>query len=133
VKEKGAAVVVPVYMLEHSGVWLRTSDFNDPWDSGQVGFAYVTNEDIQREFGKINSETTAKARANLEGEVETYGQYLGGDVFGFRHYKVNYCPSCAKPEEEEIDSVWGFYGTVKESGMLDHLDDATKKKLLKLL
>ena len=30
-------VVLPVYLLDHSGLSVSTTDFNDPWDSGQTG------------------------------------------------------------------------------------------------
>jgi hypothetical protein len=40
----------------------------------------------------------------LKGEVETYDQYLRGDVYGYRVFKVE------NGEEEELDSCWGFYG-----------------------
>lgn len=47
----------------------------------------------------------------LKGEVETYDQYLTGDVYGYKVFKVE------NGEEEELDSCWGFYG--QEDCMLE--------------
>src|SRR5574344_1075922 len=29
---------LPLYVYDHSGICMSTTDFNDPWDSGKVGF-----------------------------------------------------------------------------------------------
>jgi hypothetical protein len=100
-KEKGAVVILPVYLYDHSGLRMSTGDFHDRWDSGQVGYIYVTKEDIVRKYGKDTPENREKARNVLKREIETYDQYLTGDVWG---YKVT------DPKGEELDSVWGYYG-----------------------
>lgn len=37
--------------MDHSGLAMQTTSFNDPWDSGQVGWIYVSKEDALKEFG----------------------------------------------------------------------------------
>lgn len=37
-----AAVVLPLYLYDHSGITINTTGFSCPWDSGQVGFTYAT-------------------------------------------------------------------------------------------
>jgi len=34
-------VLLPLYLLDHSGLSISTSDFCDPWDSAQVGWIYT--------------------------------------------------------------------------------------------
>jgi hypothetical protein len=55
----------------------------------------------------------------LKNEVETYDQFLTGDVYGYRVFKVE------NGEEEELDSCWGFYGEdecIDEGkGIMDYL------------
>jgi hypothetical protein len=95
-------VLLPLYMYDHGNVSLSTGSFSCPWDSGQVGYVYVSKEDVITEYGDWTAETVAKATKCLEGEVETYSQYINGDVYGY----------IIKNEElEEIDdgSCWGFY------------------------
>ena len=66
----------------------------------------------------MNKNIIKKAEEALRAEVETYNQYLTGDVYGFRQFKINKnpkkCPTCehiVEEKETEIDSCWGFYGS----------------------
>lgn len=98
----GAVVVVPLYLYDHSGISMSTGSFigraqHAEWDSGMVGIAWITRDVCEREF---NGDVEA-ARKCLEGEVETYDQYLTGDVWG---YVVE------TPAGDHLDSLWGIYG-----------------------
>ena len=95
-KASGAAVLLPLYLYDHGGITINTKGFSCPWDSGQVGFIYLTKEDLKKEFGGDKQ----RAQQCLESEVEAYDQYLTGDVWGYRIFKG----------EEEVDSCWGFFG-----------------------
>jgi hypothetical protein len=63
--------------------------------------------------------------------METYDQYLRGDVYGFVLTKTvkqqDKCPHCGEiireyEVEEEDDSCWGFYGDcLEENGILDNI------------
>lgn len=44
-------IMLPLYLLDHSGLAMKTTSFHDPWDSGQVGWIYVSKEDALKEFG----------------------------------------------------------------------------------
>lgn len=101
-KKEGKLIALPLYLYDHSGITMSTGPFSCPWDSGQVGFIYVTLEKARAEFGKklISKTMQAKLKGYLESEVKTYDNYLTGDVRG---YKVS-------KDGEETDSCWGFYG-----------------------
>ncbi len=96
------AVCVPVYVYQHGGTCIRTSPFSCPWDSGPLGYAFITKERAREEFGwkRITKEREEQLAKYIEGEVETFNQYVSGDVYGF----------ITKKGDEEIDSCWGFYG-----------------------
>lgn len=98
--EYDAAVILPVYMYDHSGIALSTSPFSCRWDSGQLGLIYATHEDLKREYGK-QPVPVADVIEILKGEVSTYSQYLNGDVYG---YVVE------DESGEHLDSCWGFIG-----------------------
>jgi hypothetical protein len=50
----------------------------------------------------------------LEGEVETFNQYLNNDVYGF---------TIEDEEGNVLESVGGFYGDdFAENGMVGHID-----------
>lgn len=67
----------------------------------------------------------------MEGEVETYDQYVRGNVYGYiltkKVIEQEKCPHCGEvireyEDEDEIDSCWGFYGDcLEENGILDNL------------
>ena len=88
----------PLIAYIHSGVALslqRGYPFNCPWDSGQVGWVFVAK-------GKGKTAITREiAEKQAESLVETWNQYLSGDVWGF---------VIEDEDGDHIDSCWGFYG-----------------------
>lgn len=116
------AVILPLYLYDHSGLIIRTYPFSCPWDSGQVGWIYATHEKIKEEFGKINEETLKKTEEILRTEVKEYNHYINGDVYGYVLQRIKVCPQCNQEVIEEIDSCFGFYGDwddLKENGLPD--------------
>lgn len=103
-KETNAEIILPLYLFEHSGMTMRTTPFNDPWDSGQVGFIYATRETILQDMmvKTITAKTRQQVTENLESEVEEYDSWLKGEAYG---YVVT--PSDKRVEPE---SCWGFVG-----------------------
>jgi hypothetical protein len=99
---KKGDIVLPVYMYEHSGIAIATTPFNCRWDSGLLGFAVVRKEKIIKEYGKNTKKNREIATKVLEGEIETYNQYLQGNVYGFK---------LKDKDGNELDSCWGFYDT----------------------
>ena len=102
--KKVIGAMLPLYLYDHSGITMNTTGYSCPWDSGMVGFIYITKEKIRKEYGwlRISKKRKEKIEVYLKGEVETYDQYLTGDVYGFRITDTD--------TEEEVDSCWGFYG-----------------------
>ncbi len=100
-------ILLPVYIYDHSGITISTGPFHCPWDSGQVGFIYVSKEKVRKEYGwqRISKQRAERIEGYLKGEIKTYDQYLTGDVYGF---VVELEGACGGVIEE--DSCWGFYG-----------------------
>jgi len=100
-KELKAAVILPVYMYDHSGITINTTGFSCPWDSGQIGFIYATKKNILDNWGGkiLTPKLREKAMNLLKGEVETYDQYLRGDIYGY----------VVEKDGKQVDSSWGFY------------------------
>jgi len=94
------ALVLPLYLYDHSGITMSVKPFSCPWDSGQVGFVYVTKTKLLKEFGagSLTDDVLEKGRRVLEAEVVAYDQFLCGDVWGY------------VLEGEECDSCFGFFG-----------------------
>lgn len=130
------AIILPLGLYDHSGITMyvgKHAHTFDPggWDSGQVGWIYVTREKIKKEYGEHGGRTDEEIIEYLEGEVKTYDQYLRGDVYCFRMVKpvtttwVNKQTGEEVDEttEEQLDSCGGFFGTDwKENGLYDQAD-----------
>lgn len=97
-------IMLPVYMYDRSGVTLNTTGFSCRWDSGQVGWIYVSIADVKKQYGWKNMSQKRREliKTYLRGEIETYAQYLEGDVWG---YVIT-----DDVTEEIVDSCWGFFG-----------------------
>lgn len=121
-------ICYPVHLYEHSGTSISidyTYPYNCRWDSGTIGFAIVTKEDIRKNFGikRVTKEYIDKADRILKGEVEVLNQYVMGEVYGF---------IVEDEEGNHIDSCYGFYGSdFEENGMMDYLDEELVAELTK--
>ncbi len=101
---------LPLYLYDHSGITMSTGSFASRWDSGQVGFIYITKKKVREMYGWkiVTKERKEKLYSYLESDVKTYDQYLTGEVYG---YNV----------EEIGNSCYGYYGDV---GIEDAITEA---------
>lgn len=125
---------MPIYMYDHSGITVATHPFSCPWDSGQIGFIFITKEKIKKEMchvGKIlpdkshklteikrvTKKVLTRTEEMLESEVVTFDQYLRGDVYGY---------IIEAPDGSIFDSCYGIYGLdecIKEAKSMLGSDD----------
>ncbi len=125
IRKENPAVILPLYMYDHSGITIKTTPFGDRWDSGQIGFVFATKEAVRKEYGikRVGKKHIEQATATLLNEVEVYDQYIRGDVYRFE---------ILDEKDEQLDSCGGFYGDdYKTNGMIDHLEDNELIELLK--
>lgn len=123
-KTLDAAVCIPIYMYDHSGITINCDGFACPWDSGQVGYIYVTKQTLRDQYSvkRVSQELIQKAEKILRREVHLMDQYITGDVYGFQVIKRSYDQN-NQINEHIIDSCSGFYGeNMEENGMLDYID-----------
>lgn len=103
IKSKNAGAILPLYLYDHSGITISTSPFSCRWDSGQIGWAWISKAGILEEHSKrkyLTRKLKAWAEELIRKEVETYDRYLTGDVWGWE----------IKDEDGEIlDSCWGYF------------------------
>lgn len=129
------SIVIPVYLMDHSGLSLSVHDFkaSDPsgWDSGQVGFIYCTPQKLIKEYGADNLTNRETATGCMKSEIEEYAQYLRGEVWGFVVEDWDGCEHCGRGERIPVDSCWGFIGeTLEETGIGTYADGwATPEEL----
>jgi hypothetical protein len=100
-------IFLPLYLYDHSGISISTSSFvgrshHGDWDSGQVGYIYISKKQAVKEWGnKLFTKKVEEKTVNyLVNEVKTYDDYLTGNVYGFIIEDQN---------GEMLDSCWGCY------------------------
>ena len=109
----------------HSGVHLTLGNVrfaydSGGWDTSHVGAVFCA---------KSEWKTVKKAEKFAEGLIESWNQYLSGDVYGF----VVEGPDVENAGSgSDIDSCWGFYGLeyAKEEGLAiaKHFAEERRKK-----
>lgn len=119
------AVIVPLFMYEHSGIAFSTGrgyPFNCPWDSGQLGVLFTDelptrwDEKAQGWLPAANEVERQQGTMKLiQAVVEEMNNLASGNVWG---YVVR------NPEGDEIDSCWGYVGSDRDDGLLSAARDA---------
>ena len=84
------AIILPLFLYDHSGITMNTTGFHCPWDSGQVGFIYATLKSIREEYSvkRVSSSLRQRVSEQLKAEVATYDNYLTGNSFGYTITKI---------------------------------------------
>ncbi len=102
----------PLYLYDHSGLSISTGAFSCPWDSGQIGFAFVTFDTIRKETGckAVKAKQFQWAQSRIDAETKTYDDYLRGNVYGWITEIATEWDSGIASEWEELDSCSGYYG-----------------------
>jgi len=116
----GKVVMLPLYLYDHSGITMSTSRFSCSWDSGKVGFIFVSKAKLKTEYGwsRMSKARLEKVYSYLQGEVETYDTFLRGDVWGFQVVE----------DDEVVDACWGFFGSDPlTNGVIDHLQGRARE------
>lgn len=93
---------IPVYAYIHGGVTINTTGFSCGWDSGLVGYIYVSKDKVRSEFSVKNLSSKLKGQVLevLKAEIEEFDNYLTGEVYGYD----------IVDNGQVIDACWGFYG-----------------------
>ena len=103
-KQEKIAVILPLYLYDHSGITIRTTPFSCRWDSGQIGFVWITKETAKKELGikYFTKKALQRVKDLIKAEVSTYDDYLTGNVYGYE---------IVKPDNDNvIESCWGYFG-----------------------
>ncbi len=104
IENEGEVVILPLYLYDHSGITISTSPLDCRWDSGQVGFIFVSKYKIKKE-----GIDETKVEEYLKGEIETYDKYLTGEVYCYEVYEIE---TCDKGHEHKtlVECCGGYFG-----------------------
>jgi len=116
IRKENVAVILPLYLYDHGNITISTSPFGCRFDSGQIGFIFISKEKVLKEFGgKIVTKKLKERITNyLISEITEYDKYISGEVFEFKVIDTI--------TNEEIDSCCGFLGDTPDNGIYDYLN-----------
>lgn len=98
---------LPVFGYSHGGLTIATTPFNCPWDSGFIGFVYITPDQLkawQPTWKNLTKKRRESIKEWLKADVNLWDDYFNGRVYGFTITESH------EEYEKEIDSLWGIYG-----------------------
>ena len=140
-----------LWLYDHSGLTMscgaRTGQYDDRWDSGQVGWIILTKEQVMNEVGTeyVLDENGERIRVEHihEGQPSTWSymtrpltddtwrrravEIMEGEVKEYDQYLTGEVYGyilfrLVDDDWEKIDSCWGFFGSkLEENGMLDQV------------
>lgn len=98
-------IALNIYLYDHGGLTVSSSPFSCPWDSGLFGIVAVSIEKVKKEYGwkLLTKSRRRKIEKYLQGEIDTYDQYLRGEVYRYQITPIGDC-------DDVLDSCWGYYG-----------------------
>lgn len=107
-RDRGATVILPLGLLDHSGISMYVGAGAHPqdsggWDSGQVGVIYTTAERVKQVMGEDLSEEQVVEM--LRQEVTRYDAYLTGMLY---RYEI-------LDGDGDIEDSCGTYYTAEEA------------------
>jgi hypothetical protein len=119
-ENEGEVVILPLYLYDHSGITISTSSFSCRWDSGQIGFIFVSKHTIKKE-----GIDETKVEEYLKSEVETYDKYLTGENYRYTIYEIETCS--LGHEHKNVVECCGSYLSEEEcesegQSVLQHLE-----------
>jgi hypothetical protein len=135
-----SAIKLKIYLYDHSGITIKAAEsnpFSCPWDSGMIGYIWISREDAKKEFGykRSSRKMVNKVKEAFRNEIEAYDQFLRGEVYGFE-----LCIWDENDNEEFVDSCWGYFGSdsIEKDGyliseVLSNLSEENKQLLLSQL
>ena len=79
-------VALNLFLYDHSGLSISSGPFSCRWDSGWFGIVAVSVEQVKKEYGwkVLTQSRRKKIEEYLQNEIDTYNEYLHGEVYGFQ-------------------------------------------------
>lgn len=104
-KKPDKVAILPLYLLNHSGISISTYPYSNFYDSGKIGFIY---KDIPL-GSDLESET-----ASLREEIETYNRYLQETAWEINLYEFDTLLATSSSIYEEPEVIMKDLGNYLE-------------------
>ena len=84
-------LIKPLYMYDHSGITISTSPFGCQWDSGQIGWVFISEKQLNKMCGKDFERGEENLSLIMNSEVRIYDEFLTGEVYQYKVYEIETC------------------------------------------
>ncbi len=125
-QEKDIILIKPIYMLDHSGISVDLRDYNDKWDSGQIGFIWTTKKLMKKAGLKP---TVSEADKLIKQEFKSWKKYIEGEIYSYCIEKKITCPHCHTTKYEVVDTLSGIEAENLDE-MRKTIEENTSKEVL---
>jgi len=119
IRKSEECISMPVYIMDHSGVSLSLTSFNDKWDSGVFGLIYISKNRASHEFEDLSGlDLERKIWEVMEGEISLYNMYLIGSCYYAviktqKETEIDGEKYYTKTENEDsLSSIFAEYGDI---------------------
>lgn len=116
------AIIKPLYLYDHSGITIANRPFTCMWDSGQVGFQFITKQSIREAYNikRVTDRYIKQVEQIMDSEIEIYDMYIRGNVFEYGIYSDN------DEDIGSIESCGGFYLCDSVEDMINDMKQSTE-------
>ena len=90
-KDYNVGVILPLYLYDHSGITISTSSFSCQWDSGQVGWIFISEKQLNKMCGNDFERGEENLSLIMNSEVRIYDEFLTGEVYQYKVYEIETC------------------------------------------
>jgi len=116
--EYKAQYVFPLYMYDHGQIDLSLGEYNCRFDSGKVGYFYIT-ESADLDTTEMSLE---EIKSMVEAELDEYVKWINGETYAYRIEEIKECSHCGGCEYGEP-----YYNSCYEAESLEDAMDEAKK------
>lgn len=109
--------ILPLYMYEHSGVALSTTDFGDRWDSGCIGFVFMTTEQGK----ELEISTQEKAEDWIKNGIKQWNKLNNESMYSVEFFTVDKCNCCSHITENSVDWINGLFDEDLEQEIISYI------------
>jgi hypothetical protein len=125
-KDNKVLLIKPLYMYDHSGITISTSPFSCRWDSGQIGWVFISEKQLNTMCGEDFKRGKKTLECIIDSEVKNYDEYLTGNVYQYTIYEIETCDK-GHQHKSVVESCGSYYdeGDCKDEGLsaLQHLEE----------
>lgn len=99
-------VYYPIFLYDHGGLVLSMGEFNDPWDSGWIGFFCATRKEVESELGLKDCTWTQAFHDYVKARIDEYNEWQLGNVWTYTEAPARKLDECKEIVEEFKPGLW---------------------------